>query len=272
MPHDHAAAPPQSRIGCVMLVGAGPGDPDLLTLRALRAIESAEALLFDALVGDAIVALAPERCVKIGVGKRGDRMSVPQDKTNALMVRLARRGLRVVRLKGGDPSVFGRVEEERAYLETRGVAFETIPGVTAASAAAAQFSFPLTHRGAARRVVCLTARTCADGSAALETELISDLAATLVFYMASHVAAEVEATLIAANRSPETPVLVIENAGSAHARVVSAELGALARVTAEAAFTGPTLIVVGDVCASARITPHCAGPATLQVDAVEARA
>lgn len=239
----------RERIGRVSLVGAGPGDPDLLTIRALRVLESAEALLFDALVSPDIVALAPERCIKIGVGKRGDRMSVPQEKTNALMVRLARRGLHVVRLKGGDPSMFGRVEEERLHLEAHGVSFETVPGVTAASAAAAQFSFPLTHRGEARRVAYLTARTRDDGSLALDTPAAADAGATLVFYMAAHVAGAVEAALLAAGRCARTPVLIVESAGTSTARAASATVESLASAVADLGASGPTLIVVGEACA-----------------------
>jgi uroporphyrin-III C-methyltransferase len=250
---------PRDQVGRVTFVGAGPGDPDLLTLRALRAIEAAEALLFDALVSSEIVALAPARCVKIGVGKRGDRMAVPQDRTNALMARLAARGLHVVRLKGGDPSVFGRVEEERVFLEARGIAFETVPGVTAASAAAAQLEFPLTHRGDARRVVHLTARTRDDGSVALDTPAIADDGATLVFYMASHVADRVETALLRAGRRPATPVLIVENAGSARARAVTGALADLGRLARDAAFDGPTLIVVGPVAGRARLERDVAG-------------
>jgi uroporphyrin-III C-methyltransferase len=232
----------------VTLAGAGPGDPDLLTVRALRAIESAEALLFDALVSPEIVALAPERCIKICVGKRGDALSVPQEKTNALMARLAGRGLHVVRLKGGDPSVFGRVEEEREHLEARGIPFETIPGVTAASAAAAQFSFPLTHRGEARRVIYLTARARDDGSDPLANAELADTGATLVFYMAGHIAAELQARLLAAGREGATPVLVIENAGSACARAASGEAAQLADLVRGMKARGPVLIVVGPAC------------------------
>jgi uroporphyrin-III C-methyltransferase len=151
MPHD----PPQ---GCVLLVGAGPGPADLMTVRALRAVESAQALLYDALVGEEILGLAPAGCVRIQTGKRAGRTSMKQETINRLMLTLARRGLRVVRLKGGDPSVFGRVGEESAFLKGHGVQVEIIPGVTAACAAAAQFDFPLTHRGEARRVVFATAR------------------------------------------------------------------------------------------------------------------
>lgn len=251
--------------GRVTLCGAGPGDPDLLTLRALRSIESAEALLFDALVSPEIVALAPERCIKIGVGKRGDRMSVPQERTNALMVRLARRGLHVVRLKGGDPSVFGRVEEEREFLEARGVPFETIPGITAASAAAAQFSFPLTHRGEARRVVYLTARTRDDGSVALDTPAAADTGATLVFYMASHVAADVQRGLLASGRSDQEPVLIIESAGTSRARALPGTIIDITQRTGQLA-AGPVVIVVGDAVSHWR-DPR--GMAVAQEKAVE---
>ncbi|MGD2134202.1 MAG: uroporphyrinogen-III C-methyltransferase [Maricaulaceae bacterium] len=248
--------PPETtsqQTGRVSLVGAGPGDPDLLTVRALRTIEAAEALLFDALVSQEIIALAPARCTRICVGKRGDKLAVPQEKTNALMVRLARRGLHVVRLKGGDPSVFGRVEEERAYLEARGVPFETVPGVTAASAAAAQFSFPLTHRGEARRVVYLTARGMAGTDEVLASPSLADVEATLVFYMASHVAAAVEVALLAAGRDPTTPVAIVENAGSPAAKLSLTRIDQLADAVDCAEIAGPALIAVGDAVAHARL-------------------
>lgn len=267
--------------GRVSLVGAGPGDPDLLTLRALRAVEAAQALLFDALVDPRIVALAPERCVRIGVGKRGGALQVPQEKTNALMARLARRGLHVVRLKGGDPSLFGRVEEERAYLRMRGIATETIPGITAASAAAAQFEFPLTHRGVARRVLYLTGRT-QDGAAHVAgLEGAVDPDATLVFYMAAHVAAEIAAALIRAGRPADAPTLIVQNAGAARARAVKGVLGSLAEdATGPGLGDGPTLIVVGaaagyarnaqdrgdqDACAMPSLTPPALGARAAEV-------
>ena len=129
MPHDRAP-------GSVKLVGAGPGAADLLTIRALRAVEGAEALLYDALISDEVLALAPAHCLKIQTGKRAGRTSMKQETINRLMLRLARRGLRVVRLKGGDPSVFGRVGEETAFLQAHGIETEVVPGVTAACAAA----------------------------------------------------------------------------------------------------------------------------------------
>ena len=244
--------------GCVTLCGAGPGDADLLTLGALKAIQSAQAILYDALVSDEILALAPARCIQIGVGKRGDRLSIPQDKTNDLMVRLARRGLNVVRLKGGDPSVFGRVEEERDHLDRHGIAHRTLAGVTAASAAAAQFEFPLTHRGDARSVTFLTGRT-KDGSVDLDAGAVSNPEASLVFYMSSHNAAHIEAALRAAGRSPATPLILVENAGRATARAVKGTLSDLGRLAAAHAWDGPVLIGVGCAFAHARL-PQVAMP------------
>lgn len=238
--------------GYVSLVGAGPGDADHLTLGALKALQSAQALLYDALVSEDILAMAPQKCVKICVGKRGDRLSVSQDKTNALMVRLARKGLHVVRLKGGDPSVFGRVEEERDYLETHGIAHKTLPGVTAASAAAAQFAFPLTHRGEARSVTFLTGRT-KDGSTDLPEAMISDPGASLVFYMSSHNAAYIEASLLKAGRARQTPVVIIENAGRPNARALQGFLHELAGLVKTAAYDGPVIIGVGEAFGYVRL-------------------
>lgn len=238
--------------GFVSLVGAGPGDADHLTLGALKALQAAQALLYDALVSEDIQALAPQKCVKICVGKRGDRLSVAQDKTNALMVRLAKKGMHVVRLKGGDPSVFGRVEEERLYLEAHGIGHRTVPGVTAASAAAAQFSFPLTHRGEARSVTFLTGRT-KQGSIDLRDESINDPMASLVFYMSSHNAAHIETSLVNAGRASHTPVVLIENAGRPNARALSGQLHQLASLASQAAFDGPVLMGVGVAFGYARL-------------------
>jgi len=238
--------------GFVTLAGAGPGDADLLTVGTLKAIQSAQALLYDALVSEDILALAPQRCVKICVGKRGDRLSIPQDKTNALMVRLARKGLHVVRLKGGDPSMFGRVEEERQYLDCHGIAHRTLAGVTAASAAAAQFGFPLTHRGEARAVTFLTGRT-RDGSTDLGDARVADPAVSLVFYMASHNAAHIQASLLDAGRASDTPVVLIENAGRPDARAAALTLRDLSHQVGALNWSGPVLICAGDAFRHARI-------------------
>lgn len=231
--------------GRVQLVGAGPGAADLLTIRALRAIESAEALLYDALIPDEILALAPRACVKIQTGKRAGRASMEQATINRLMLRLARRGLRVVRLKGGDPSIFGRVGEELAFLQGHGIETEVVPGVTAASAAAAQFGFPLTHRGEARRVVFATART-KDGRLVDDWKTAADPEATLAIYMGGAQADAVFSGLIAAGRPASTPVIIIENAGRPGTRHVTGTLATLVDAI-EPGMTGPVLILVGDV-------------------------
>lgn len=239
-------------LGRVLLVGAGPGPADLMTLRAARAVEAAQALLYDALVGPDVLALAPAACVKVQTGKRAGKSSMDQNTINRLMLRLARRGLTVVRLKGGDPSVFGRSGEERAYLQAHGVEVETVPGVTAASAAAAQFGFPLTHRGAARRLVFATARTqdgrvVEDGWSAL-----ADPQATVVLYMGRDSARAAVARLMSEGRAGSTPALAVENAGHASARLASADLAGLGDVVEAAGFTGPVLLLIGEVAAQAR--------------------
>lgn len=239
--------------GRVWLVGAGPGAADLMTVRALRAVEGAQALLYDALVTDEVVALAPAACLRIQTGKRSGKTSMKQATINRLMLRLARRGLTVVRLKGGDPSIFGRSGEERAFLEVHGVAVEIVPGITAASAAAAQFGFPLTHRGEARRVVFATARVkdgaIVDGGWAG----LADPETTTVLYMAREAAAAVAARLIAEGRSPATPAVAVENAGRPGARLLTATLATLAHAMAAQAFTGPVLLAIGEAVAQARL-------------------
>lgn len=244
MPHDMGYD-----MGKVLLVGAGPGPVDLMTVRALRAVESAQALLYDALVGEEILDLAPQGCLRIQTGKRAGRTSMKQETINRLMLRLARRGLRVVRLKGGDPSIFGRVGEERAFLQGHGVPVQIVPGVTAACAAAAQFGFPLTHRGQARRVVFTTARLEA-GKLAVDWRAAADPEATLAIYMGGGAAQALSEALIAAGRAPSTPVLAVESAGGPQARLASGRLDGLGDLCAPV-HGGPVLIVVGEVAALA---------------------
>lgn len=241
--------PPETKPGRVRLVGAGPGAADLLTVRALKAIECAEALLFDALVSDEVLALAPSHCLKIQTGKRAGRTSMKQETINRLMLRLARRGLEVVRLKGGDPSVFGRVGEEASFLNAHGVATEVVPGVTAACAAAAQFNFPLTHRGQARRVVFTTARLEA-GAVQADWSAAADPETTLAIYMGGGAAEELGARLIAAGRAGSTPALAVESASSPRARLRRGTVATLASL-AEGGEGGPVLLVVGEVAALA---------------------
>lgn len=235
----------------VLLVGAGPGSADLMTVRAMRAVEGAEALLYDALVADEVLALAPQRCIRIRTGKRSGKASMKQAEINRLMLQLALKGLKVVRLKGGDPSVFGRVGEERDYLERHGLEVEVVPGVTAASAAAAQFGFPLTHRGEARRLLFATVRV-QDGQIVGEGwEAAADPQATVALYMGRDAAAPVSARLMALGRSPSTPVAAVENAGRAEARLIAGTLATIADALAAAAPEGPVVILVGEAAGRA---------------------
>ena len=238
-------------IGRVLLVGAGPGPADLMTVRAMRAVQGAQALLYDALVSDEVIALAPPGCFRIQTGKRAGRASMPQAAINRLMLRLARRGLTVVRLKGGDPSVFGRVGEEVDFLRRNGVPTEVVPGVTAACAAAAQFDIPLTHRGLARRVLFATART--EGGALVDVDWrgLADGQTTLALYMGKSAAGLLAEQLIADGLAADTPVAAIENAGAATARLIQAPLDGLASTLGDMDLSGPVLILIGEVAARA---------------------
>lgn len=247
--------PREKPSGRVSLVGAGPGAADLLTVRALRLIEHAQAVLYDALVCDDVVSLAPAACLKIQTGKRAGRASMKQETINRLMLRLAGRGLRVVRLKGGDPSIFGRVGEEAAFLRAHQVEVEVVPGVTAACAAAAQFYVPLTHRAEARRLVIATATT-ADGLLTEEGWVgASDRETTLALYMGRSKLAEASARLIAAGRLGSTPVLAVENAGRATARAMGGTLADLPAQLFAEDLDGPVVVIVGEVAARSSAWP-----------------
>jgi len=236
MPRDNAMA--------VQLVGAGPGPADLLTVRALRAIEGADVVLYDALVGAEVLALAPRGCARIETGKRAGRPSMAQDEINRLMLRLAKRGLAVVRLKGGDPSIFGRVGEEREFLEAHGVRVSVVPGVTAACAAAAQFNFPLTHRGEARRLVFATVRL-KDGEVVEDWEWAASSQTTLALYMGRDSAAAVARRLESMGVSGLTPVAAVENAGSVAARLIRSTVEHMSEDLSVHDMTGPVVIIVG---------------------------
>jgi uroporphyrin-III C-methyltransferase len=240
--------------GRVRLVGAGPGAADLLTVRALRAIEGSQALLYDALISAEILALAPAACLRIQTGKRAGRASMAQATINRLMLRLARRGLDVVRLKGGDPSIFGRVGEEREFLEANGVEVEVVPGVTAACAAAAQFGFPLTHRGEARRLLISTVRVAGGALVDEGWAAAADPETTVALYMGRDQAGAVTGQLMRHGRPRSTPAVAVERAGQPGARAISSTLENLAAALDAAQPAGPVVLLIGDVTARAGIS------------------
>lgn len=238
--------------GLVQLVGAGPGDPELLTLKALRAIENADVIVYDRLVSEEILALAPAATARVDVGKAPRNHPVPQDEINDRLVALARQGLRVVRLKGGDPFLFGRGGEEAIALACAGIPVEVVPGITSAQGAAAALKMPLTHRTLACGVRLITGHRRADGILDYDWSGLADPQTTLVAYMALANIAEIADKLIAHGRSTRTPVLVISRATRSDERRLMATLDSIALEAARSGIEAPVLFVIGEVVSIAR--------------------
>ena len=236
----------RSNAGSVILVGAGPGDPELLTLRAVRALQSADVILFDDLVAPDILDFARREAKKMLVGKTGHAPSCKQDDINALMISLAKAGRRVVRLKGGDPMIFGRADEEIAACRAAGIAVEVVPGITTAQGAASRLLVSLTHRGKARRVQYITGHG-RDGKlpADIDWASVADPAVTTVVYMPTKTLPELVANAVQAGLDPATPAVAVERATRADERVIAATIADLpARLAAEAS-TGPVVVMIG---------------------------
>ena len=233
--------------GKVWLVGAGPGDPDLLTLRAARLVMQASLIVHDGLVDPAILALAKPSAQLVSVAKRRARHTMPQDEINALLVREALAGREVVRLKGGDPFIFGRGGEEAEACRAAGVPVEVVPGISAAIGAAAAAGLPLTHRKAAS-VVSFVAGQC-KGLSEQNWAGLAGVGRTLVIYMGVATAEAIAEKLIADGLAPDVPVAVIENATRANMRVLRAPLAGLPALVAQHRIKSPALIVIGDVAA-----------------------
>jgi uroporphyrin-III C-methyltransferase/precorrin-2 dehydrogenase/sirohydrochlorin ferrochelatase len=236
-----------STTGSVTLVGAGPGDPELLTVKALRALQSADAVLYDDLVAKPILAFIRPGAKLIDVGKRGYRKSCKQPDINAEMVRLAREGLKVVRLKSGDPLIFGRAGEEIAACREAGIPFGIVPGVTSAQGAAANLKVSLTNRDHARRLQFITAH---DRRGHLPSDIdwgaVADTAATTVVYMPKRTLAELTEIAIAHGVDPNTPALAVANATRPDERVFVSSVGAIAAALDAAHPDGPVLIMIGE--------------------------
>ena len=240
------APTPAASSGSVVLVGAGPGDPELLTLRAVRALQSADVILFDDLVAPDILDFARREAKKMLVGKTGHAPSCKQDDINALMISLAKAGRRVVRLKGGDPMIFGRADEEIAACRAAGIAVEVVPGITTAQGAASRLLVSLTHRGKARRVQYLTGHG-RDGKlpADIDWTSVADPAVTTVVYMPTKTLPELVAHAVQAGLDPATPAVAVERATRADERVIAATIADLpARLAAEAP-SGPVIVMIG---------------------------
>lgn len=229
--------------GKVYLVGAGPGDPELLTLKALRLLRTAEAVLHDDLVAPEILNLISPAAQVHNVGKRCGKKKILQGEINHLMVALAASGLRVVRLKGGDPLIFGRAGEELEALRAANISYEIVPGVTSAMGAAAAVQIPLTHRRASSALVLLTAHYASDNETATWNKLAAS-GATLVIYMPGQDYSDIAARLKAAGLAIETPCMIVSRATTRHQRTHVTTIGSLQRAPQLAA---PTLLVVGEV-------------------------
>ncbi|WGM39999.1 Siroheme synthase [Caulobacter sp. NIBR1757] len=234
--------------GMVWLVGAGPGDPDLLTIKAARVIGSADVIVHDGLVSSDILDLAPANARLIDVAKRKSRHTLPQDDINQLLVALAEQGLTVVRLKGGDPFIFGRGGEELAACRAAGIEAQVIPGVTAALSASASAGAPLTHRGAAQSVTFVTGHA-AHGEPDLDWPALARPNQTVVIYMGLSTAGLIAERLTAAGRAASTPALIVVNASRADEQRLPTTLGKLAETAA--GLSGPALLMVGEAMAMA---------------------
>jgi uroporphyrin-III C-methyltransferase len=235
--------------GAVWLVGAGPGDPDLLTVKASKALAGADVVVHDGLVSQAILDLAPAGARRICVAKRKSRHSYLQDDINRLLVALALDGLAVVRLKGGDPFIFGRGGEELQACRAAGVPCHVVPGVTAALAAGAAAGAPLTHRGAAQAVTFVTGHASADAEPDLDWTMLGRANQTTVIYMGLSKAFVIATRLMQAGRASSTPVLVVENASLPAERRVLCRLDELA--TAVEGLEGPAILMIGEAMALA---------------------
>jgi uroporphyrin-III C-methyltransferase/precorrin-2 dehydrogenase/sirohydrochlorin ferrochelatase len=239
---EHAATAP----GKVFLVGAGPGDPELLTVRAARLLQEADVVVHDNLVSPAILALLPAATERVYVGKERDNHTLPQEEINALLVRLAREGRRVVRLKGGDPFIFGRGGEEIDTLAAQGVPFEVVPGITAALGVASYAGIPLTHRDYAQACTFVTGHL-KDGTMDLDWTALARPRQTIVVYMGLLGLPTLCARLIEHGAPPDLPIAVVQQGTTARQRVITGTLATLPALAVAAKLRPPTLTIVGNV-------------------------
>ena len=245
--------------GFVWLVGAGPGAVDLITVRGKKAIENAQVIIYDSLIGSELLQYSSGDCIVIFVGKRAGRHSATQEEINNLLVSQASTGKRVVRLKGGDPSIFGRLGEEIAVLRQAGIPYEVVPGVTAACAAAASAGVSLTQRGIASATVFATGHECAGKSVpVLDWASLAQPNATLCVYMGTRSLGALAEQLMTSGHSPETPIMIVSNASLPNQKVRTGTLEIAADVATEAV-GDPSLIIIGEIAAQQVATLSTAG-------------
>jgi uroporphyrin-III C-methyltransferase/precorrin-2 dehydrogenase/sirohydrochlorin ferrochelatase/uroporphyrin-III C-methyltransferase len=233
--------------GKIHLVGAGPGDPDLLTVKALRLLEAADAVVYDRLVSREILRLIPASVARIDVGKVTGRHTLGQDEINALLIDLGRRGQRVVRLKGGDPLIFGRGGEEALALARAGIAFDVVPGITAAQACAAYAGIPLTHRGLSRGIRFITGHCRNNEPLAIDAAGLADPQQTLVIYMGLANLAQIVARITGTGRAPATPAAIVEQGTTPRQRTLVTTLGQLQATAERENVRSPAMLIIGEV-------------------------
>lgn len=243
--------------GCVHIVGAGPGDPELLTLKALRCLQNADVIVYDRLVSQDVMELAPTGATLISVGKAPANHLMQQDEINQLLVRLAQSGRRVVRLKGGDPFIFGRGGEEVMELARHGIDTEVVPGITAAQGCAAALHVPLTHRGLASSVRYLTGHCMQDFDLEFDWQGLADPDTTLVVYMGHANIAEIASRLMEHGLTGDVPVLVICNGTTRREQRLASCLGDVSRKITDSRFEGPVLFIIGNVASLAKSMEPC---------------
>lgn len=240
-PHGHDA-----KKGVVYLVGAGPGDPDLLTMRAVKLLAAADVVVYDNLVGAGVLECIRPGAERIYAGKQNCRHTMRQGDINALLVRLACQGKTVVRLKGGDPFIFGRGGEEIEVLAAEGIRYEIVPGISAANGVACYAGIPLTHRDYAQTCIFTTGHL-KDGTLDLDWEALARPHQTVVIYMGLNALRDICTELVAHGQSPDMPAAVVEHGTTHKQRVACGNLRTIADVVAERGFTSPCLIIVGEV-------------------------
>lgn len=235
------------RPGMVYIVGAGPGDPELITLKALRRIQEADVIMYDRLVNDELLSYSKKDALLVFCGKAPGSHSIPQEKINENMVTYALTGHHVVRLKGGDPLIFGRGGEEACELAARGIPFEIVPGVTSALGAASSTGIPLTHRGASTSVAFVSGTSCHGNERSVKWDLLAHSVDTLVVYMGVSRMDDICKEMLAHGKPPSTPVAIVEQGTRAEERTITGTLGTIHKIALLMNVKNPALLIIGEV-------------------------